>query len=124
MISGGQEDEHLPWALPVTSVNGPSPSPGKTGSKFAIKVPNINNQIKENGKTDWTSILAEDEAHQNKLRAARVSAHHSVRNGSHDSAPPKYAWMRSQANKQSGGFDGRNVSVEPGDGEHKQVNVD
>ena len=124
VISGGQEDEHLPWALPVTSVNGPSPSPGKTGSKFAIKVPNINNQIKENGKTDWTSILAEDEAHQNKLRAARVSAHHSVRNGSHDSAPPKYAWMRSQANKQSGGFDGRNVSVEPGDGEHKQVNVD
>ena len=125
MISGGQEDEHLPWALPVTSVNGPSPSPGKTGSKFAIKVPNINKQIKDNlnGKTDWTSILAEDEAHQNKLRAARVSAQHSVRKSRHGSPPPKYAWMKSHANKQPGGCEGRNASAKPVELDAKQVNV-
>ena len=125
MISGGQEDTNVPWALPDTSVSRPSPSPGKTGSKFAIKVPNINKQIKDdlNGKTDWTSILAEDEAHQSKLRAARVSAQPSVRKSRHNSPPPKYAWMKSQANKQSGGFEGRNVSVKPGDRENKQVNV-
>ena len=123
MISGGQEDTNVPWALPDTSVSGPSP--GKTGSKFAIKVPNINKQIKDdlNGKTDWTSILAEDEAHQSKLRAARVSAQHSVRNSRHDAPPPKYAWMKSHANKQPGGFEGRNVSAKPGDLEKKQVNV-
>ena len=127
VISGGQEDQHVPWALPDTSVSGPSPSPGKTGSKFAIKVPNINKQIKYdlNGKTDWTSILAEDEAHQSKLRAARVSAQQSVRNSRHNSPPPKYAWMKSHANKQPGGFEGRNVSAKPkpGDLEKKQVNV-
>ena len=122
VISGGQEDGQVPWALPDTSVPGPSVSPEKTGS-FAIKVPNINRQIKDNLKTDWTSILAEDEAHQNKLRAARVSAHHSMRQSNQDPPPPKFAWMKSHANKQFGGFEGRNMSVKPGDLEMKQVNV-
>ena len=123
VISGGQEDEQVPWALPDSSGPGPSVSPEK--SKFAIKVPNIKGQIKDNlnGKTDWTSILAEDEAHQNKLRAARVSAQQHMRQSRPDPAPPKYAWMKSHANKQSGGFEGRNVSLKPGDLELKQVNV-
>ena len=130
VISPGQEDGHVPWALPDTPPPVPVPGPAltparKTGSKFAIKVPNINKQIKDNlnGKTDWSTILAEDEAHQNKLRTARVSAQHSVKQSSHASHPPKYAWMKSHANIQSGVFEGRNLSGKVGELENNQVNV-
>ena len=127
VISPGDEDQHVPWALPDSPVSEPSITPARrTGSKFAIKVPNINKQIKDNpnGRTDWSTILAEDEAHQKKLRAARVSSQHSVRQNIDDSPPPKYAWMKSHANRQSGVLEGRNVGVKvkPGDLENNQVN--
>ena len=63
-------DRHVPWSLPDNSAsNMGHDKPKKT---FMIRVPNINKQINGNGvrhesKTDWATILAEDEEHKKQI---------------------------------------------------------
>ena len=87
MESGG--DWQPPWADPApanlqkTDVNG-DPQLGKPRNKFEIKVPNINRQIKsnssKNSKTDWTTILAEEDAHVMRMKNCKTNV-------------PKQPWM-------------------------------
>lgn len=138
VIAGAENEGNVPWAQPETHWAAPSRAGGKTG-KFKINVPNINNQIKgydRNGRTDWASILAEDEAHRNKMKSVRVSVKKLGRPQDEFSPPPKYAWMKSHADRnqpnlsemseerqkaRSECLEGRNVGGNPWDRQNKQV---
>ena len=87
-------DWQPPWADPgqanlqKTDVNG-DPQLGKPRNKFQIKVPNINRQIKsnssKNSKTDWTTILAEEDAHVMRMKNCKTNV-------------PKQPWMTRKSN--------------------------
>ena len=137
VIAAAHDEGNVPWALPDTSRSGPTRGEGKMGNKFKINVPDINRQIQSshNGKTDWASILAEDEAHQNKLRSVRVSGRKQPRAPHDYNPPPKYAWMKSPANRnpphlsetsaerqKSECYEGASVRAKQTDRQHIQVN--
>ena len=138
VIAPAQDEGSVPWTQPGTTWADPSRE-GRQMGKFKINVPNINKQIKsndQNGRTDWASILAEDEAHRNKMKTVRVSAKNLARPQPEFNPPPKYAWMKSHAVRnppnlsempevgqkaQTGCFEGRNVGVDPRERQNKQV---